>query len=339
MTAAVEAILRAGIDEGAFPGATALAARGNEILFQVAVGRRGIAAPFDHPLVTDTIYDLASVSKIYTLATALRVLRARGISWDTPLAHFLPAFSPLITLRHLVQHASGLEVHVQTLWDKPVAEWLPELAKAPVVKEPGTHVLYLCTNLFLLGRALVEIEKTPLETLATEYLLRPAGLKASFAPANLARVAPTEDKGNGSFYHGIVHDEAARSFREQTGDSAGNAGVFSDVADVWKFARLFASDDFFHPDDLAAIGATPIPEFGYWRGMGFQIDNPSYMSDLSPRGTWGHLGFTGPSLLVHRPTETVVVILNNRVHPTRVTPNRLPFHRDVAEVVFRSLSA
>ena len=294
--------------------------------------------PFDSPASIGTIYDLASVTKVYILAAALRCLRARSIAIDAPLNRFLPGFDARLRLRHLMNHSSGLELHLQSLRGRPVDDWLPTIAAAPLANAPGEKVLYACTNYFLLGRALSAIEGAPLENIVESYVLQPGRLRACFAPADLENVAPTERDEAGDWVRGAVHDEAAREFRAQTGDCAGNAGLFAPCADVAAFARLWF-DDFFHPEDLSAIDAAPLPEgvtpqTVYPRGLGFQIDAPFYMSENAPPGSWGHLGFTGPSLVLHRPSRSVAVILNNRVHPTRDGPNRLPTHRALAKWCF-----
>ena len=323
------AILRDALQCGVFPGATAYATRGATVLCDQAHGRLGIAPPFDKPATSATIYDLASLTKIYVLAAALRCLRAHNIALDTPVAAFFPDFSPDVTLSHLMNHSSGLDLHLQTLTDLPAEQWLRAIAATAPGRAPGERVLYLCTNYFLLGRALCQIEGERLETIVGNYLLKPANLRASFAPRDLANVAPTEINEQGGFWCGVVHDEAARAFRAQTGDCAGNAGLFADAADVAQFGQLWWSD-FFHPDDVAAINARPLPEENGARGLGFQIDKPFYMGENAPPDSWGHLGFTGPSLVIHRASQSVIVLLNNRVHPTRNGPNRMPWHRDLA---------
>ena len=327
-------LLENAVANGVFPGASACCARGDDVLFHGAAGTLGVEAPFDAPATTETIYDLASVTKLYILAAALQCLRAHQISIHAPLREFLPAFDARLTLARLMNHSSGLRLHLQTLRGRPIGAWLPLIAAAPL-ETPGESVLYACTNYFLLGRALVAIEGAPLERIVEKYLLEPGNLRASFAPDDTTQVAPTERDEAGVWVCAQVHDEAAREFRASTGDCAGNAGLFSDCADVAAFSRLWF-DDFFHPADLSAIDAATLPESVtpqtvYGRGLGFQIDAPFYMSEAAPRGSWGHLGFTGPSLVLHRASRSVVAMLNNRVHPTRVAPNRLPTHRALAK--------
>ena len=324
-----DSILCDAIAHGAFPGAVAWCARGDDVQFFGAQGKLGCAPPFDKNADCATIYDLASLSKLYVTAAALRCLRAHKISLDTPLSEFLDGFAPSITLRNLMNHSSGLDLHLQTLTERPIHEWLPLIAAAPTDAAPGTRVNYLCTNYFLLVRALVQIEGAPLQNVVEKYLLTPANLRATFAPIDKTNVAPTEATARGDFICGVVHDEAARAFFAQSGDCAGNAGLFSDAHDVGEFGQLWLSD-FFHPDDVAAIGAHVLPEGNGARGLGFQIDQAFYMSEAAPKNTWGHLGFTGPSLVLNRASQNVIVLLNNRVHPTRNGPNRMKWHRDLA---------
>ena len=316
-----------------FPGAVAHLSHDNQTLFYGARGALGCAPPFDARAQISTIYDLASLTKLYIAAAALRCLRAHDISIHAPLRRFLPGFDARLSLAQLMNHGSGLELHLQTLREREAADWIPVLAQTPLQSAPGTRALYACTNYFLLGRALVAIEGAPLQTVVAKYLLEPANLRATFAPTDLENVAPTEADGQGGFVRGQIHDEAARAFDVQTGDCAGNAGLFSDAADVAAFARLWF-DDFFHADDLNAIGATLLPESSGARGLGFQVDVPFYMSEAAPRGSWGHLGFTGPSVVLHRARRSVVVVLNNRVHPTRDGPNRMKWHRALANWTF-----
>ena len=327
------ALLRDAINQGVFPGAVAYCARGDWTQFHGAQGTLGVAPPFDKPANLATLYDLASLTKVYVLAAALRCLRTNNIALATPLNQFFFDFDARVTLSDLMNHSSGLELHLQALTSRPVDEWLPTLVASPLTSEPGTRVLYLCTNYFLLGRALAQIEGAPLQTIVENYVLKPANLRATFAPSDLSNVAPTEaigqTDGARGYVCGEVHDEAARAFRAQTGDCAGNAGLFADAADVAKFGQLWW-DDFFHRDDLEAVAARPLPEESGARGLGFQIDKPFYMSELAPPNSWGHLGFTGPSLVLHRATQSVIVLLNNRVHPTRNGPNRMPWHRALA---------
>ncbi len=339
----ISANLQRGIASGAFPGAVCAYSRDGATLSQAA-GDFGIEAPFLRPVSAQTIYDLASISKIYTLAATLCALRDAKIGLNAPLSRFFPAFDPKITLQLLMAHASGIGFAVQKLEAVEADDWIAKIADAPLESAPGTQVLYSCTNYFLLARIAEQISGETLDSLVKTRICAPLGLEnTTFAPQNLDEVAPTERcdpnddlRGAGGFRHGIVHDEAARSWRVQTGNGAGNAGVFAPAEEVARFARIWAENgaEILHPEDAVRAFEPLFPENSYTRGLGFQIDAAFYMSDAAPKSTAGHTGFTGPSMLV-TPQGAVLVILNNRVHPTRNGPERLPFHCEIAGAFFK----
>lgn len=329
------AILQQGIDAGAFPGAVCHLSRGGETVCDEAVGNFGIEAPFLRAVTRETLYDLASVSKIYTLCATLATLRDAKIALDTPLSHFFPSFDARITIQLLMAHASGIGFAVQKLEGVEAGDWTAQIAAAPLASQPATQVLYSCTNFFLLARLAEQISGDSLDSLVAKRICAPLGLRnTTFTPENLELVAPTERNETG-FYHGVVHDEAARSWRAQTGTGAGNAGLFAPAHEVARFARLWAEDGagVLHPEDAALAFEPLFPENAYHRGYGFQIGAAFYMSEAAPERTAGHTGFTGPSMLV-TPGGDVAVVLNNRVHPTRSGPERMPFHRRIAHAFF-----
>lgn len=330
------AILEEAIAAGAFPGGVVHLSRGGEIVAHEARGLLGVEPPFLIPPSTRTLYDIASLTKIYTLAAALRVLREAHVPLETPLSQFWPAFDSEITLEMLMSHRSGIGFPVQQLEAVVAGEWLGQIAVAPLSSAPGTEVLYSCTNYFLLARVVEEIGGASLDALMSERILQPLQLDETvFEPLASQQVAPTE-KHEAGFWQGVVHDEAARSWQLQTGNCAGNAGLFATAADVARFASLWTQNGagVLHPDDVERVFATRYPENSYWRGLGFQLHAAFYMSPSAPRGSAGHLGFTGPSLVLHPPSAQVAVILNNRVHPSRTGPDRLPFHQRIAASLF-----
>ncbi len=330
------AILEDGIAARAFPGAVCHLSRRDEILCHEAAGSLGYDALFDVPATRETIYDLASVTKIYTLTAALCMLRDAKIALETSIHAFYPVFDAEITLEHLMAHASGISFPIQALEKVAANEWIERIAAEPRADAPGNSVLYSCTNLFLLARVAESVAGVSLDEIIETRILNPLGLQnTSFAPSDLDNVAPTEFY-EGGVWRGVVHDEAARSWRVQTGTCAGNAGIFAPAAEVARFAQIWSHNEggILHPDDITRAFTTRYAENEYWRGLGFQLDAPFYMSDQAPRGTAGHLGFTGPSLVLNPQSGHVAVVLNNRVHPTRNGPNRLPFQRQISAWMF-----
>ncbi len=354
----ISSLLENAILEGAFPGAVCYGARRDETVFHEAIGNLGVEAPFLRPVKRETIYDLASVSKIYTLGAAFITFRRARIALDTPLQRFSPTFDARITLQLLMAHASGIGFALQKLESVEARDWLPKIVAAPLHAAPGTQVLYSCTNFWLLARIIEKVSGASLDSVIESQILQPLQLKHTFfEPELLENVAPTErieserieserietahfhkkwKRARPDFFHGMVHDEAARSWRAQTGTMAGNAGLFASAQDVASFARIWTKGaGILHPADAARAFESLFPENSHGRGLGFQIDAAFYMSEFAPVGSAGHLGFTGPSIVV-TPRDEILVILNNRVHPTRLGPNRLPFHREIAARFFEA---
>jgi CubicO group peptidase (beta-lactamase class C family) len=333
----MRSILSSAIAARAFPGAVIHFSRRGEVVHHEAIGHLGYDEPYEAPVTTETLYDIASVTKIYTLAAALIALREADIPLETPLQAFFPSFDSRISLEHLMAHVSGIEFPVQRLEDIPANEWMARIACAPLVRTPGSAVIYSCTNYFLLARVVEEVVGRSLDAFFESHIIEPLGLENTHFTPSIKNVAPTE-QNEGGFWHGIVHDEAARSWQVQVGSCAGNSGIFATAADVARFALIWTVDgpQLIHPDDVARALTGRFSERSCWRGLGFQIDAAFYMSESAPRGTAGHLGFTGPSLALHSESSCIAVILNNRVHPTRHGPERLTWHRQATAKFFAS---
>ncbi len=317
------------------------------------------------PVEPTTIYDLASLSKLWTLAAWLLVARDHKISASQTVGEFLPAFQSseksTVQIAHLLDHSSGIECAIQSfvpldendetnarnaLKGRCGEDWIQQLAEAPLLSAPGSEVLYSCSNYFLLARVLAKIIGGNLEQFIVRRLMEPLynadeSVRTTFAPGKYlpGEIAPTETQSNGETFCGKIHDEAARFYTATDEDFCGNAGVFADTEGVMRFARLWLNDgahenrQIFYPQDIAACFEDlrlENAETGARRGWCWQIDSPLYMTENAPRGSIGHLGFTGPSLWLHRETQRVCVVLNNRVHPTRDGPNRFPLLRQIS---------
>ena len=329
---ALRQTLHEAIARGVFPGAALCWRREGQTLAEINVGKLGASDSAD--VSKNTLYDLASLSKIYLLGAALRELRSRKIALETPVSRFFPQFDNSIQIADLMRHSSGLRRHLQTLHTAPTATWLDALASAPLHSKT---VFYNCSNSFVLGRVLVQIAGEKLDEIVARTVFRPANLTASFEVPNPREIlAPTEISGENATPVGEVHDEAARAFRRETDDFAGNAGVFASARDVAKFGDLWRRETaFFAPEDWVAIARNALPENQNLRGLGWQIGARFCVGNGPFSGEiWSHLGFTGPLLAVHPRSQTVLALLCNRVFPTRNGPDRLPFFRRICEICF-----
>ena len=335
-----------------FPGGVVFCSRGENATYHEAFGTTAYGAEYSRLVQRDTIYDFASVSKMFTLTAFLIAKREAGIDENEPLARFLPEFDrndkQAITLKHLMRHNAGFEFHLQRLHGQPCETWIEKIAEAPLECVPGAVVNYTCTAYFLLARVIEKISGKRADKFIEDVLLHPLNVatKALFAPLEkvpLDLIAPTELKEDATPYHGIVHDEAARQWWEDGHGYCGNAGVFGTAAALARFCQLWLRDGegILHLDDMRAAFADTVlenAEGDVHRGWGWQCGNKTYLGERAPAGCCGHQGFTGPTFFLHPQTQDMVIVLNNRVYPTRNGPARFLYHRRVAHAHFAQVA-
>ena len=345
-----------------FPGAVVIWQHGARHL-QIARGH--LTYENATPVTAQTIYDVASLSKLWTLAAWLLIAREYEIAPTRALGDFLLAFNTDdkrdMQIAHLLDHSSGIECAIQSfvplieddanngvqvLAERCGDDWTEQLAAAPLKSAPGSEVLYSCSNYFLLARLMAKIIGGNLANFITRRLIEPLYqdneiVRTTFTPCKYlqGQIAPTETQSNGEILCGQIHDEAARFYAATDDDFCGNAGVFANADGVLRFARLWLNEgahggqQILHPQDSALClenARLENAETGSRRGWCWQIDAPLYVTARAPRGSIGHLGFTGPALWLHQNSQRVCVVLNNRVHPTRDGPNRFPLLRQIS---------
>jgi CubicO group peptidase (beta-lactamase class C family) len=247
-------------------------------------------------------------------------------------------------VRHLLLHNSGIEIAIQSLIAKNCIDWISLITEAPLHAPPGQTVRYSCTNFFLLARILELWTNTNADQWISANILEPLQMtRSSYWPQkyfSLEEIAPTEiNPQTQKPWHGVAHDEAARDWQQQTSSTCGNSGLFSTVEDLAKFVKLWqnkgtlAGKKYFSAE-LANEALQPAAKEGElaWRGLGWQIDARFFMGHKAPTGSAGHTGFTGPTLFF-TPQNQCVIILENRVYPTRNGPERMMYHRRIAQAL------
>lgn len=323
----VSDILKEAIAKKATPGAAAAIGCGREILYERSFGRLSYDA--DAPFVTpETLYDMASVTKV--LSTTMLSLQALGegkIHLQDPISLYFPeapAEKRDITLLQLLTHTSGISPHF-LLWNYPGGrEHTAEvILNHPLVYRPGTEVQYSCMGFILLGKILEEVYSAPIDALFQRRIAAPLGLKhTGYCPETSPNIAPTEYDTNEGLLQGKVHDENARF---QNGISA-NAGIFSDLMDMEVFVQMLAlggiapnGTELIPPACLEKAIRNYTKGMAENRGLGFQLydSDANFMGDFFPGTSFGHTGYTGPSFAVDPETGFYVILLANRVHPTR----------------------
>ncbi|MEO3752582.1 serine hydrolase [Streptomyces sp. B6B3] len=304
------------------------------------------------PMSTDTLFDMASVTKLFTSTVAVQLSEQRVIDLDAPAADYLPEFAATdpakaaVTVRQFLVHRSGLVSWLNLYADLPDNEArLAAIYDSPLQREPGSGYEYSDLNLITLGVLLERVTGDPLDALVADRVTGPLGLTDTrFNPPSslVSRIAATEYQpwtGRGMI-RGSVHDENAWAF----GGVAGHAGIFSTASDMAVFAQMLANGGHYAGTRVLAedtvravltnhnadIGASP-------RGLGWQVDQRFFMDALCSPVTAGHTGYTGTSVTVDPVSRMVFVLLTNRVHPTRERGTESVYRRRPARAFARSL--
>lgn len=333
------AALDSAVEAGAAPGAV-LAVSAQGVMYIHGTGR--MAENDSTRPGPDTVYDLASLTKVVALTTALMFAVDDGlVDLDAPVARYVPSFTgphkDRVTVRHLLTHSSGLPAH-RRLW-----ELTPDAASALALVDttsldtlPGRRSVYSDLGAIVLTRVLESGTGEPFEPYVTRRVLEPLGLWSTrFRPPMewLPRIAPTEqDPWRARLVHGEVHDENAAWL----GGVSGHAGLFGSAEDLLAFGRWLLQTG--NPSPRRAT----VREFtrrqnlvrGSSRALGWDTpsENSSAGSRMSP-ASFGHTGFTGTSIWIDPARELVVILLSNRVHPGRANTAWLAVRGLVADRV------
>jgi uncharacterized protein YbbC (DUF1343 family) len=335
-----EAVLES-ISRKETPGAVVLVARKGRVVYRKAFGDRAIE-PKREPMTIDTIFDLASLTKIVATATSMMILVERGkVSLADPVALYIPEFGKFgkerITVEQLMTHRAGLPP------DNEIADYvgktidpMQQIYDLRPSYEPGTRFVYSDVGFIVAAEIIRRVSGKRIDEFAADNIFSPLKMRhTGFSPymstalerADLqyrgwllwmGDVAPTENR-EGRWMRGEVHDP--RSY--EMGGVAGHAGLFSTADDLAIFCQMILNKGEYNGVRILApysvermVSAQSLPT-SQMRGIGWDI-NTSYSSnrgDLFPVGTFGHTGFTGTSLWLDPAAETFVALLTNRVHP------------------------
>ena len=319
--------------------------RGGDLYVKKAWGR--LRFPDGPAADEETLYDLASMTKILsTTMVAFHALENGLLTLYDPLGRFLPVPKDKlsITVKHLMTHTSGLTDHIM-LQDavKDPREAVSCILSSPLQGVPGGQVIYSCMGYLLLGRILETVYGKPLDILARELVYAPLGMAHTGYLPKGDNIAATEiDPDTGEPLCGVVHDENARFL----GGVAANAGLFSTIGDCAVFASMLAcggkhgGKPYLSPAMMQAALRNYTPGMDQHRGLGFHLGGTegNFTGDLFPPESFGHTGFTGTSLVVDQKTGLFVVLLTNRVHPTRQQSGHLRLRRTLHNAVYAEYS-
>jgi CubicO group peptidase (beta-lactamase class C family) len=312
---------------GRAPGAVVAIGTECGVIDTVPVGRRAIL-PRSEPMTADTLFDVASLTKVLVTSCATMQLCEHGtLRIDAPAALYWPEFganvSGAITLRNLLTHYSGLRAVLPTRgWDGYEGSLAYVLRERPQAG-PGEHYCYSDINFQVLGEIVQRVSGLQLDRYAREWIFDPVGMRDTgygVADEDLPRTAPTACEQLCRL-RGKVQDEVCR----QMGGVSGHAGVFSSGADLMLFARVLLREG--RTDHGALLSAASVlamrtpqspPGKPRLRGFGWDIAARAEEDATVPRlsaETYGHTGFTGTSLWIDPPSGIAVAILTSRLHP------------------------
>jgi CubicO group peptidase (beta-lactamase class C family) len=324
--AAIDRIVARGISAGGYPGAAVVVGRKGAAVWEKGFGRLTWSSKAAKVDPDATIYDLASLTKVVGLTTAIMILYDEGkLDLDAPVSRYLPAFSggnkDLITVHQLLTHTSGLPAG-RDLWRaaKNPQEARLMIIDAPLVCRPGVCYIYSDLGPDLLGMIVETLSGKGLDEFLDERVFDKLGMEQTFfrpADSLVARVAPTEvNPPRGHPLRGEVHDENAYAL----GGVAGHAGLFSTASDLAVFAQMMLNGGIY--DGVRIVGDSTVALFttrtAGTRALGWDTAEGEGSSGnfLGPKA-YGHTGYTGTSLWIDPDREMFVVLLTNRVHAAR----------------------
>lgn len=345
-------VVRSGIDQRAFPGAAVAVTHQGKLIAHKGLGHFTYDAT--SPAVTaETVYDLASVTKVIATTTACMILHDRDLfQLEQPLVELLPEFVAKsagsedlrrqVTLRMLLAHSSGLPAYVklfQTAHNKD--ELLKQALQVPLTAAPGTHAEYSDIGFILLGEAMEKLFGEPLDQFCRREIFAQLNLAQTCfnPPASLKpSIPPTED--DRLFRHRLIQGEVNDENASVMGGVAAHAGCFSTVLDVSVFAQcmLRGGTPLVKKETLEIFTRRQVSPAGTSRALGWDTPSqPSQSGRYFSSRSYGHLGYTGTSLWIDPDRQLSVTLLTNRTWPDRGSQSikqiRPAFHDAVIEAL------
>jgi uncharacterized protein YbbC (DUF1343 family) len=335
--------LQEAVERSGSPGAVGYVGNLRQTLFHEAYGNRR-TSPSRQPVEKDTIYDLASVTKVVATTTAVHLLReANQVNLKDPVSKFIsrPGFDDF-TVYHCLTHTTGMPWGAAMYrYVSTIDEMLDAIANLPRHSRPGQRWVYSDPGFILLGRIVEVVTKQRLDAFCHENIFKPQGMTTTFfnPPTELRdRCAATEKCAwRGRIIQGQVHDENCYA----VGGVTGHAGLFSTGEDLGTFCRALMTGKILKPETLeeaARLTTTPVYP---GQGLGWQLDpwESATRGHLPSRMAIGHSGWTGTSIWMDRDQHTFAILLGNSCHTSRNSRRNGTFRRTFHHAVDKRLYA
>ena len=342
--ARMDAVIAEEIAKQRLPGAVVLVGRKGRVIWQKTYGSRAVE-PAREAMTADTIFDVASLTKVVATATSIMILVERGkLRLNDPVSLYIPELKgegrESITIEQLLIHRSGYapDFDLRERWTG-YDEAIKRLIKEPLRNPPGTRFTYSDIGFIALGEVVKRVSGMPLDIFAKQNIFVPLHMRdTGFRPAAAlrARIAPTEKRRGQLSYLGDTNADLGAEgelwLRGQVHDPtsyrmdgvAGHAGLFSTAKDLATYCQMILNGgELGRVRVLSALSVAEmtrprlISNTGNTRGLGWDI-NSSFSTnrgELFPLGSFGHTGFTGTSIWLDPSSQMFVVFLSNRVHP------------------------
>jgi CubicO group peptidase (beta-lactamase class C family) len=344
----LDRLVKDAMEDAVAPAVAIAVGRNGKIAYMKGYGHISWDIPSSPAVDTNTLFDLASVTKVVATTTLAMIMEEAGqLDLDRTVTSYLPEFnSPEktgITVRQLLTHNSGLEAGGNTSGASGREAYLRVINARPLEYQPGTRTIYSDWSMILLQLVMERISGKTLDVLAAERIFRPLGMtNTQFnPPIHLRpRIAPTRiDDTNGGSRWGTVHDNNAYMM----GGVAGHAGLFSTAKDLALFSLMMLNGGegangvrIAKPSTIARWTARQARESSRTLGWDSPDGGSSAGQFFSP-WSYGHVGFTGTSLWIDPQKDLFVVILTNRVNPTMSNTRHVQLRRDVVDTVQRAV--
>lgn len=340
----IKEIVEESIEQKKIPGAVVLVLNQGKIVYKQAFGNKSLF-PSTEPMTTDTIFDLASLTKPIATGTSIfKLLEAGKLRLsDKAKLHLPELIEPAweaITLEHLLTHTSGLPAgNASSDYKEGITQSIKKINNLKLLAPPGERFTYSDIGFIMLGEIVQRASGRSLDQFTRDEIFHPLGMKeTSYNPPETLkpRIAPTQ-KEKDKMLRGIVHDPRARLLN----GIAGHAGLFSSADDLALYCDMIlnpSNSKGLSPASVRTMTQARAVPNG-WRTFGWDCDTvfSSNRGELFPKGsTFGHTGFTGTSIWFDPASQTAVIFLSNRVHPEG-KGDATPVRNKVATIVASAL--
>ena len=318
----------------------------DKVLYKNVQGYRAVL-PYEEEADEDTLYDLSGLSKVVqTALLAARLIEKGQLSFDTKVSDVLEFSGNYadVTVLELLTHTAGFvsEMRLSDYVDTP-EKAISFILKTKPMYERGKGEAYSCFGYIILGKILEKVAGIPLEAAAVKYVYEPLGMSHTFLnpyEKGYRNIASTDfDELTGKMIKGIVHDENSKFL----GGVAGNAGVFSNLADMEIVMKMFLNkgklpdgSEFLSEEMVDKMTSDYTPGYPDARGIGFILGtrgNPPIHMDRDYVG-YGHTGFTGTSMWIVPEKDLAVCLLTNHIHPSKGEHRLIGRLKDFHDMIF-----